>query len=531
VHRCGFEAGRAYEVVLRADTANSRYRITRKDATPTGATCRTLTSTALGGPASAGTVTDSDDIRCYRFTTTAADNYWVGARNATQWVTDAAGMTRCTTTPCRVTGSTSYQVFVWAPTHGTPKPYRVDTWNLGTAGKPPAQCTTLLSGAPGFGPFSGTLNDERTAFCAAVPLDSYSSFRLTLSNTAGSDALPEPYYFHLYDATSSEITACVNDGAIRDCTTHHPDNLRGTALLVLAAGTAGGTYPFRAETTCSSEPCNPEPYALTHLVPVAAANHEPLVLSLEGTSFDVTDSVVLTRGGSAPLKAAVRHVSTDRTSLTANVDLTDVAPGAWTVTATSARKDAQVTATLTVSAAGLVTLRAPTVSGTVRVGATVKAVVGSWRPAATAYAYQWTANGAAIPGATGSSYAIPASTRGKKLAVRVTAKRANRLNTVATSAATAVAYGLAPTMTKRPAVSGTVKAGRTVTASVGKWSPTASTYQYVWLLNGKAVKGATKPKLTVGKTWAGKKLAVTVVVKRTGHTDARATSTAITIKK
>lgn len=531
VNRCRFEPGQAYEVMLHADTAGAQYRITRKDATPAGAKCQAVTSTVLGGPASAGSVTAYDDIRCYRFTTTAADSYWVGARGAAQWVTDAAGTTRCTSGPCRVTGSASYQVFVWAPAQGTPTPYRVDTWNLGTAAKPPAQCTTLLSGAPGFGPFTGTLNDDRTAFCAAVPLEGYSSFRLTLSNTAGGDALPEPYYFHLYDASSVDIAECVNDGAIRDCTTHHPDNLHGTALLVLATGTATGTYPFRAETTCSAEPCYPEPYALTHVVPVAAANNEPLVLSLEGASFDVTDSVVLTRPGSAPLTATVRHVSTDRTKLTANVDLTDVAPGAWTVTATSARKNAHVTDTLTVSATALVTLKAPTVSGAVRVGATVKAVAGSWRPAATGHAYQWIANGVAIPGATGSSYVVPASTRGKKLAVRVTAKRANRLNTVVTSAATTVAYGLAPKMTKRPAVTGTVKAGRSVTASVGKWSPTASSYQYVWLLNGKAIKGATKAKLTIGKTWAGKKLAVTVVVKRTGHTDARATSTAVKIKK
>jgi hypothetical protein len=531
VNRCKFGAGRAYEVELSADRAGSGYRVTRKDATPAGAKCQAVTSTVLGGPASAGTVTDSDDIRCYRFTTTAADNYWVGARDATQWVTDAAGSTRCTSTPCRVTGSTSYHVFVWAPARGTPTPYRVDTWNLGTPGKPPAQCTTLRSGAPGFGPFSGTLNDERTAFCAAVPLEAHSSFKLRLSNTAGGEALPASHFFNLYDPISSEVAACVDYGLTRDCSTHHPDNVSGTALLVLAARTATATYPFRAETTCSVEPCNPEPYALTDLVPVAASNQEPLVLSLIGTSFDVTDSVVLTRNGSAPLTAAVRHVTTDRTKLTASVDLTDAAPGAWTVTATSARKDAKVTETLTVSAAALVTLKAPTVSGTVRVGATVKVVAGSWRPAATATAYQWTANGVAISGATGSSYVVPASTRGKKLAVRVTAKRANRQNTVVTSAATTVAYGVAPTMTKRPAVTGTVKAGRTVTASVGKWSPAASSYQYVWLLNGKAVKGATKAKLTVGKTWAGKKLAVTVIVKRTGHTDARATSTAITVKK
>lgn len=147
-------------------------------------------------------------------------------------------------------------------------------------------------------------------------------------------------------------------------------------------------------------------------------------------------------------------------------------------------------------AIGVYLVEPPSVSGTVRVGATVRAVAGSWQPAATSDAYQWLASGTVIPGATGSSYVIPASVRGRKLAARVTAKRANRDDTVVPSAATVVACGPAPTVTKRPAVSGTVKASRSVTATVGEWSPAA-----------------------------------TGIAQRTRHTDGKATSAAVTVKK
>ncbi len=57
-------------------------------------------------------------------------------------------------------------------------------------------------------------------------------------------------------------------------------------------------------------------------------------------------------------------------------------------------------------------------------GSTVKAAPGTWTPAATSYEYQWLANGTAIRGATGASLPIFASMLGKRLTVRVTAKRA-----------------------------------------------------------------------------------------------------------
>ncbi|MEU4692112.1 FlgD immunoglobulin-like domain containing protein [Actinoplanes sp. NPDC023714] len=175
--------------------------------------------------------------------------------------------------------------------------------------------------------------------------------------------------------------------------------------------------------------------------------------------------------------------------------------------------------------------KAPAVTGTVAVGSTVKATAGTWSPAASSYAYQWAANGVAIKGATGSSYTISASQLGKRLTVTVTAKRAGHTNGVAKSASSAkVAKGKAPKATKKPKVTGTAKVGKKVKASVGTWSPKATSYRYEWRLNGKLIKGATGATLKLKSSMRKKKLTVTVIAKRTGHTDGRATSASVKIR-
>lgn len=146
-----------------------------------------------------------------------------------------------------------------------------------------------------------------------------------------------------------------------------------------------------------------------------------------------------------------------------------------------------LTGGLTVIAGALRSTRAPSITGTVRVGATVRATAGSWSPAPTSWSYQWAANGVAIKGATGSAYRIPASLRGRKLTVTVTAKRAGRADTPVSSAAVTVGYGAAPKATARPKIKGTARAGQTVKVSVGAWSPPVTSYRYEWRVNGKLV--------------------------------------------
>ncbi|MFF3840084.1 hypothetical protein [Streptomyces sp. NPDC001930] len=162
--------------------------------------------------------------------------------------------------------------------------------------------------------------------------------------------------------------------------------------------------------------------------------------------------------------------------------------------------------------------KVPYMSGATRVGNKVSAVVGTWAPAPTSYAYQWRANGVAIAGATGSSYIPPASVVGKKLSVTVTAHRTGHMSGAYTTIGYAVAYGYAPKATKAPALTGTVKVGRTLTLNRGAWTPAPTSYAYQWYANGRAISGATRATFTLTKAQRGTRITVRVTAHRTGHT-------------
>ncbi len=95
------------------------------------------------------------------------------------------------------------------------------------------------------------------------------------------------------------------------------------------------------------------------------------------------------------------------------------------------------TAALTV-AAGVApkATKAPTITGTVRVGHRLTAYHGSWTPAPTSYGYQWYANGVAIKGATRSTLLLGSGQRGKRITVKVTARRTGHTSGTAVSKAT-----------------------------------------------------------------------------------------------
>lgn len=213
-----------------------------------------------------------------------------------------------------------------------------------------------------------------------------------------------------------------------------------------------------------------------------------------------------------------------------------VADGAFAWTFTAQPADGQGAA-LTVAGpaippAALTATRKPSISGTAAVGATVRAVVGTWTPAATSYTYRWSANGVTIKGATGAAYPVAAAVVGKRLTVTVTARRAGHPSGTATSAASAaVAKGKAAKATARPKISGTAKVGRTVRASAGAWSPKVDAYRYEWRLNGKLIRGATGAKLKLTSSMRGKKITVTVVARKAGHADGTSTSAPAQVRR
>ncbi|GLF94947.1 cell surface protein [Streptomyces yaizuensis] len=80
--------------------------------------------------------------------------------------------------------------------------------------------------------------------------------------------------------------------------------------------------------------------------------------------------------------------------------------------------------------------KVPVISGAAKVGRTLTAKPGTWTPAPTSYGYQWYAGGRAISGATKSTLTLKSAQRGKKITVKVTARRTGHADGSAVSAAT-----------------------------------------------------------------------------------------------
>jgi hypothetical protein len=166
----------------------------------------------------------------------------------------------------------------------------------------------------------------------------------------------------------------------------------------------------------------------------------------------------------------------------------------------------------------------PVITGTPRVGSPLSASPGTWSPSDGSYAYQWFANGTAIAGATAATYTPTLAVLLKHLTVRVTATKANYNSTSALSASTA-AVGLGQiTNINLPLISGTKKAGRTLTASPGAWRPGSLTFRYTWLRDGRVITGAHDRTYKLTKASKGHQISVRVKAIRLGYATAVSTS-------
>lgn len=161
-------------------------------------------------------------------------------------------------------------------------------------------------------------------------------------------------------------------------------------------------------------------------------------------------------------------------------------------------------------------------------GSTLGSTTGSWGPVAPAFTYQWKRNGSAISGATKSNYKITTADRGKKITVTVTASASNYVSVARTSAELAIpkVFSKAPA----PTITGTAKAGKTLTAHAGTWSPKA-TLTYRWYRNGTAIKSATKSTYKLVSADKGKKITVKVTGKKSGYVTVTKASAAKKIAK
>lgn len=179
--------------------------------------------------------------------------------------------------------------------------------------------------------------------------------------------------------------------------------------------------------------------------------------------------------------------------------------------------------------AGRLKWQHPKVTGTYKVGSTLKADPGTWTPGAK-LTYQWYVQGGNsrpdLPkGATGRTFKITNAHRGKKIWVTVAGRKPGYTGQGTTSFWWAKSVPLDKLTTKSPTVSGTAKVGRTLTATPGRWT-SGTKLSYQWYANGKAIKKATTSRFKPVASHRGKKITVKVTGKKSGFATASRTSKA-----
>jgi hypothetical protein len=122
----------------------------------------------------------------------------------------------------------------------------------------------------------------------------------------------------------------------------------------------------------------------------------------------------------------------------------------------------------------------PTLSGFHAVAATATVAPGVVSVTGLSYRYQWLFDGAAIPGATKSTFVPSASLVGGQLSLRVTASRAGYLDATVTTAQVTISPGAAATVKTAPKIVGDNECGATLTASKGTWSRAGLSISIDW---------------------------------------------------
>ncbi|MEU7886523.1 N-acetylmuramoyl-L-alanine amidase [Microbispora bryophytorum] len=168
----------------------------------------------------------------------------------------------------------------------------------------------------------------------------------------------------------------------------------------------------------------------------------------------------------------------------------------------------------------------PTISGPAKVGGELSASSGTWSRQVAGFTYQWYVDGAKVPGATEPTYRPGVADLGRSVVVEVTVDDPYFTAASARSAATAPVAPGTFTSAQPPAVSGTPKIGRTLTASPGTWTPSPEKVTYQWLRDGVAVKGATGRTYHLTGHDRGARVAVRVTVSAKAYAKAVATSAA-----
>ncbi|MFI8966486.1 hypothetical protein ACIGO8_30745 [Streptomyces sp. NPDC053493] len=261
---CRFTAGAPYTALLtNSGRVADTYKLVRRDISAT-APCAAPKSLAVGGPSTPYTFRGDLDSTCLRVTAAATDKLWLSVRTpgaayrtgAVLGVVDATGTIKCrtygTAGTCRVSGSTSYVVYVIASGYGeTPIASSVDTWRIATAAGWAPECTANKVSAAGFAPRSAVLTETSTAYCAVLDLKPSLNFAVygVDSTTNGESPTVSLLAGNAFGATTDYSYQCNGSGFRFDCLTTGSAPT-GQYALVVTPGKAPTPYEFTMQGVC-----------------------------------------------------------------------------------------------------------------------------------------------------------------------------------------------------------------------------------------------------------------------------------------
>ncbi|MFI8526378.1 hypothetical protein ACIGB8_18105 [Promicromonospora sukumoe] len=265
-------------------------------------------------------------------------------------------------------------------------------------------------------------------------------------------------------------------------------------------------------------PTAPTPPAITVSGPTSYTFGDVPTASVTLSEDAVTPyGTVTVRSGSATVGSATFDERTEELEL----DAAALGSGTKTLTFTyRAYPEAPAWSTqrtITIRPLAFSALRSPSISGTPQVGRTLTALRGPWTPSPSRTTYQWRVDGKAVSGATGSTWKVTSSAKGKKVSVAITGtKTGYTTKTLVSPASAAVKAGVFSTPT--PKITGTPKVGAKLAVVRGTWTPQPTTVKYQWKVAGKVVKGATGSTFKVPSSAKGKRVSVVVTGSRAGYT-------------
>lgn len=168
----------------------------------------------------------------------------------------------------------------------------------------------------------------------------------------------------------------------------------------------------------------------------------------------------------------------------------------------------------------------PTISGTAAVGKALTLNPGQWTGEPDGFAVQWLRDGEDAVVSTTLQYTPTRADAGHFITALVTAERTGDESTsTAESDRVSVNVFIAPSARTRPAIAGTARVGKKLTARNGAWDGTGYRFTYRWLANNSPISGAVSRTYVLKKAQQGKKVSVRVTASKSGFPSSAITST------